>query len=59
LGDALVDAGVLAGELAGVDAVRVVVCCVFEPPELHALTVRRVRAPAAQATLLPVRTVSP
>jgi hypothetical protein len=60
LGDALVDAGVLAGELAGVDAVGVVVCFVFEPPELQALTVRTTaKAPAAQTTLLPVRTVSP
>jgi hypothetical protein len=60
-GAALVDAGLLEGcVLPAVDAVGVVVRCVFDPPELQLLTATRTAtAPAAQATLLPVRTVSP
>jgi hypothetical protein len=60
-GAALVDAGLLEGcELRAVDAVGVVVRCVFDPPELQPLTATRTaRALAAQAAILPVRTVSP
>jgi hypothetical protein len=58
-GAGLVDAGRLEGERPAVDVVCGVVCCVFDPPELQLLTVKRTaRAPAAQATLLPLRTVS-
>ena len=59
-GAGLVATGLLeAREVTGVE-VGVVVCFAFDPPELHALTVRRTAsAPAAQAALLPVRTVSP
>jgi hypothetical protein len=58
-GAGLVDTGRLEGEVPAVDVVCGVVCCVFDPPELQLPTVRRAaRAPAAQARLLPVRTVS-
>jgi hypothetical protein len=60
-GAGLVDAGLLGdGEVAAADVVAVGVCFAFDPPELQALTVtRKARAPAAQATLRPVCTVSP
>jgi hypothetical protein len=59
-GAGLVVAGLLdTREVPGV-TVGVVVCFAFDPPELQALTaMRTARAPAAQITLLPVRTVSP
>jgi hypothetical protein len=59
-GAGLGEAGLLeVRALLAVD-VGVVVCFADEPPELQAPAVRRTaRAPVAQATLLPVRTVSP
>ena len=60
-GAGLVDVGVLGDrDVLALDVGAVGVCFAFDPPELQALAVSRTAtAPAAQATLLPVRTVSP
>jgi len=60
-GAGLVDVGVLGDrDVPALDVGAVGVCFAFDPPELQAPAVRRTAtAAAAQATLLPVRTVSP